>query len=100
MANRAAERSFLMASAELRAFQRSSPPSLFAAPGAGGRFLQELDELPPTIDLPTAARYLGVSKTTAYELHAAGEFPVKTLRLGRKIRVVSSDLRQLLGAAP
>lgn len=89
-----------MASAELRALQGSSPPSLFAAQGAGGRFLQELDELPPTIDLPTAARYLGVSKTTAYELHACGEFPVRTLRLGRKIRVVTSELQQLLGAAP
>lgn len=89
-----------MASAELRAFQRSSPPSLFAAQGAGGRSLQELDELPPTIDLPTAARYLGIGATTAYELNAAGEFPVRTLRLGRKIRVITADLKQVLGAAP
>lgn len=91
-----------MASAELRAFQRSSPPppSLFAAQGADGRFLQELDELPPTIDLPTAARYLGIGATTAYQMNAAGEFPVKTLRLGRKVRVVTADLKRLLGAAP
>ena len=60
----------------------------------------ELDELPPTIDLPTAAAYLGIGATTASELNAAGEFPVRTLRLGRKIRVVTSELQQLLGAAP
>lgn len=61
----------------------------------------ELAELPPLVDITTAARALTISRSCAYELIRAGEFPVPVLRLSaRNLRVKSSDLRALLGADP
>ena len=54
-------------------------------------------DLPPTIDIPTAAELLGVGRNTAYELVRRGEFPTPVLRLGRKIRVLTGPLAALLG---
>lgn len=59
----------------------------------------DLADLPPVIDLyPTAAGFLGIGRTTAYELARRGEFPVRVLRVGHRFRVVTADLRELLGA--
>jgi Helix-turn-helix domain len=57
----------------------------------------ELLALPPTTDLVTAARALGIGRTTAYELARAGEFPTPILRLGARYRVVTSGLLAALG---
>jgi hypothetical protein len=57
----------------------------------------ELGALPPTVDLVTASRALGIGRTKAYELAKDGEFPVKVLRLGSAYRVVTSDLHEVLG---
>ncbi|GAA2375056.1 helix-turn-helix domain-containing protein [Dactylosporangium salmoneum] len=38
-------------------------------------------------DLPTAAAVLGIGRSTAYALAAAGDFPVPVLRVGRRYRV-------------
>jgi hypothetical protein len=57
----------------------------------------ELLALPPTTDLPTAARALGIGRTTAYQLARAGEFPTPVLRLGARYRVVTSGLLAALG---
>ena len=35
----------------------------------------ELDQLPPLVDLPTAARVLGIGRTLAYELVKADRWP-------------------------
>lgn len=55
----------------------------------------------PTVDVRFAAELLGVGKNTAYAAIADGTFPVKTIAVGRRIRVVSADLVRVLdlGAA-
>jgi excisionase family DNA binding protein len=58
----------------------------------------DLDSLPPTIDLLTAARLLGIGRTMAYELVRDGRWPTPIIHAGRKIRVPSAPLRALLGA--
>jgi len=60
----------------------------------------ELDRLPPVIDLATAGRALGIGRTKAYELARTGEFPCRVLRVGTSYRVPTASLRKLLGLAP
>lgn len=55
---------------------------------------EELEALPPLVTITVAARALTVSRSTAYELIRAGEFPVPVLKVSaRNLRVKSSDLR-------
>lgn len=58
---------------------------------------EEMLSLPPVVDLPTAARLLGIGRSAAYELVRTGEWPTETLRLGRLIRVPTAPLLELLG---
>lgn len=60
----------------------------------------ELLALPPTIDIPAAAKVLGIGRTLAYQLVRAGEFPVPVLRLGARYRVVTSALLAALEVTP
>jgi predicted DNA-binding transcriptional regulator AlpA len=55
-----------------------------------------LRNLPPTIDLMTAARALGIGRTKAYELARCGEFPCRIIRIGDLYRVATADLIRLL----
>ncbi len=57
---------------------------------------EELLALPPIVDLPTAARALGVSRSVAYELVRSDRWPTPVVRLGRFIRVPSGPLLDLL----
>lgn len=57
----------------------------------------ELDRLPPVIDLATAGRALGIGRTKAYELARTDEFPCRVLRVGNSYRVPTAFLRELLG---
>ncbi|MGH2787215.1 MAG: helix-turn-helix transcriptional regulator [Actinomycetota bacterium] len=59
--------------------------------------VEELLKMPATLDIPTAAHFLGISTRHAYELVARGEFPVEVLRLGRAIRVPTARLCNALG---
>ncbi|XVQ85866.1 helix-turn-helix domain-containing protein [Microbispora siamensis] len=59
--------------------------------------LRDLQDLPPTLDLMTAARILGIGRTKAYELAKKNEFPVRTVRIGDLYRVITGDLLALLG---
>jgi excisionase family DNA binding protein len=61
---------------------------------------EELLALPASIDLVTAARALGIGRTTAYQLARAGELPVPVLRLGVRYRVPTAALLQILGIDP
>jgi predicted DNA-binding transcriptional regulator AlpA len=58
---------------------------------------QELVDLPPAVDVQTAATVLGLSRTAAYELIRVGGWPTPVLRLGRLIRVPTAPLLALLG---
>ena len=52
-----------------------------------------------TTDLETAADIIGIGRTLAYELIKNDEFPVRLLRLGRRVLVPVPELLQLLGPA-
>ncbi len=57
----------------------------------------EVRALPAVVDLPTAARALGLGRSAAYELVRLGTWPTPVLRLGRLIKVPSAPLADLLG---
>lgn len=60
----------------------------------------ELLALPTTVSVETAARAIGLGRTRAYELARRGKFPCKVIRIGTSYRVVTADLRRLLGIEP
>jgi hypothetical protein len=47
----------------------------------------DVRRLPVVVDLPTAARLLGIGRTSAYELVRTGRWPTPVIRAGRLIRV-------------
>lgn len=51
----------------------------------------------PTVSPRESNRALGISDGLGYGLIARGEYPAKVLRLGRRYRVVTADLRRVLG---
>ena len=55
-----------------------------------------IEALGPTTNVETAASVLDVSAWLAYELIRRGEWPIRALRLGRKIRIPTHDLVELL----
>jgi predicted DNA-binding transcriptional regulator AlpA len=57
----------------------------------------ELLALPVVIDIATAARALGLGRSTAYELARRDEFPCRVLRIGSSYRVPTADLLRVLG---
>jgi predicted DNA-binding transcriptional regulator AlpA len=57
----------------------------------------QLLALPAVIDITTAARALGLGRSTAYELARRDEFPCRVLRIGSSYRVPTSDLLRVLG---
>jgi hypothetical protein len=57
----------------------------------------ELLALPVTVDIATAARALGLGRSTCYELARRGAFPCRVLRVGCSYRVPTADLLRVLG---
>jgi predicted DNA-binding transcriptional regulator AlpA len=57
----------------------------------------EIDDLPAVVDVCTAAKVLGLSRTAAYELIRVGEWPTPVFRLGKLIRIPTAPMRELLG---
>lgn len=57
----------------------------------------EVYALPVVVDLPTAARALGLGRSAAYELVRAGQWPTPIVRLGRLIKIPRSGLLEVLG---
>jgi predicted DNA-binding transcriptional regulator AlpA len=55
------------------------------------------EQLPPVLDLPTAARLLGIGRTAAYQLVKQDQWPTPVIRIGRLIRVPTAPLLALLG---
>ncbi len=59
--------------------------------------LREIRETwPPTVDVGDGARALGFARSTSYEAIRNGTFPVKTITVGRGIRVLTADLIRVL----
>jgi len=58
---------------------------------------RELLALPPSVDLVTAGRALGIGRTKTYELARSDQLPVRVLRLGSTYRVATADLLRVLG---
>ncbi|MBO2447154.1 helix-turn-helix domain-containing protein [Actinomadura barringtoniae] len=58
----------------------------------------DLAELPTVVDIVTAARALGLSRTYAYDLAKRGEFPCRIIRIGTCYRVPTAALLALLEA--
>ena len=62
--------------------------------------LAELLAMPVTVDIGTAARALGLGRSTGYELARRGEFPCRLLQVGSSYRVPTVELMRLLGIDP
>jgi excisionase family DNA binding protein len=60
----------------------------------------EMLALPVTVDVPTAARALGLGRSTAYELARRDEFPCRVLRVGSSYRIPTADLMRVLCIEP
>lgn len=58
---------------------------------------EEVQSLPPVLDVPTAGRLLGLGRAASYQLVRRGEFPSPVLRLGKQLRVPTAPLLRLLG---
>jgi predicted DNA-binding transcriptional regulator AlpA len=58
---------------------------------------EEIQALPPVLDVPTAGRLLGLGRAASYELVRRGEFPSPVLHLGKQLRVPTAPLLRLLG---
>lgn len=56
----------------------------------------ELAGLPALLDVPEAARVLGIGRSFAYELVRRGEWPTTVLRIGRLIKIPSGPLVRLV----
>lgn len=62
--------------------------------------LDEIRNWPAVVDVGTAAPALGISRSYAYELAKRGELPCRVLKVGARLRVVTSSLIPLLGSGP
>lgn len=67
------------------------------APRHAGMTEVEVHALPVTIDLLTSAKALGVSRSEAYILARAGQYPIRIYRVGTRYRVAKADLVAFLG---
>jgi hypothetical protein len=53
-------------------------------------------DLPAVLDVPQAARLLGIGRTLAYELVRTDQWPTPVLRVGRLIKIPSRPLLELV----
>ena len=60
----------------------------------------ELLALPAVIDVTTAARALGLGRSTAYDLARRAKFPCRVLHIGSSYRVPTAELLRVLGIEP
>ena len=62
-----------------------------------GMTLGELLALPLIVDIGTASRALGLSRSTGYELARHDQFPCRVLHVGSSYRVPTVELLRVLG---
>lgn len=75
----------------------ATPDSTTTAVSSPAWSRERLGELGVTTDLTTAARILGLGRTTAYKLARTGTFPVPAVRIGHSYRIPVALLVELLG---
>ena len=63
-----------------------------------GATLREVRGWPAAVDVEDAARALGISRSSAYEAIANDEFPAATIRVNRRLRVLTHSLISVLKA--
>jgi predicted DNA-binding transcriptional regulator AlpA len=56
----------------------------------------ELLALPATVDVPTAAKVLGIGRSLAYQLIRTDEWPTPILRIGKLIKIPTAALLKLV----
>jgi hypothetical protein len=61
-----------------------------------GPTLAQIRQWPATTDVGTAGSALGYGRSASYEAVRTGRFPVKTIRVGHRIRVLTADLLRVL----
>jgi hypothetical protein len=54
------------------------------------------DHWPPTVDIPTAGRVFGLSRSHSYALAARSEFPAKLIPVGSRYRVSTLSILHIL----
>jgi predicted DNA-binding transcriptional regulator AlpA len=52
--------------------------------------------MPAVLDVPQAARLLGIGRTLAYELVRTDQWPTPVIRVGRLIRIPSGPMIELM----
>jgi hypothetical protein len=67
-----------------------------AGSGKRRRNLAAIAQLPPTLDVVTAGRLLGIGRTLAYSLIRTGRWPTRVIRLGASIRIPTQAVLALL----
>ncbi|WP_216651381.1 hypothetical protein [Actinomadura litoris] len=67
------------------------------APVGTGPTADDIRKWPATVDVATASRAIGISRSYGYELAKRGEFPVESLTVGSVTRVLTTDLMRKLG---
>ena len=61
--------------------------------------IEAVRRLGMTTDVPTAAQILGIGRTLAFHLVRTDEFPVRIMRIGRRIVVPVPELLRALGVS-
>jgi len=56
----------------------------------------ELAALPALLDVPTAAKVLGIGRSLAYDLVRRGEWPTTVLDIGKLIKIPTAPLLVLI----
>ncbi|HEV2777888.1 MAG TPA: DNA-binding protein [Actinophytocola sp.] len=62
--------------------------------------LDEIRRWPATVDVVQAGRAIGLGRNGAYEAVKQDRFPVRVLKIGNRLRVVTAELVALLEAVP
>ena len=60
--------------------------------------IDEIKALGATVSFETTADFLGIGKSLAYELARTNDFPVRRIKLGRRVVISVPDLLRFLGA--
>jgi len=65
-------------------------------PNQAGSAIDPRVAVPVVLDVPQAARLLGIGRTLAYELVRTDQWPTPVIRVGRLIKIPSGPLLELI----